>query len=155
MTRTLCRLLTASGGRMTFEQFMAAALYHPDFGYYARNIRTVGRTGDFSTSGMLHPLLARAVARWVAEYGRKTGVWRVIEIGPGSGQMAVWVRRALPLTARWRVKFHLVETSTVLRERQRELLGGGARWHDSVRDALRECGGRALIYSNELVDAFP
>jgi SAM-dependent MidA family methyltransferase len=150
--------LTGCGGRATVAQFMAAALYHPEFGYYTRNIRTVGRVGDFSTSATLHPLLARAVARWSVEYGALTlgrGAWAVIEIGAGTGELAWAVRNCLPLVTRWRTRLHVVETSPVLRARQRELLGNGARWHDTVADALSACGGRALIYANELADAFP
>ncbi|MDR1144575.1 MAG: hypothetical protein LBK71_00355, partial [Verrucomicrobiales bacterium] len=87
--------LAASGGRATVAQFMAAALYHPEFGYYTRHIRAVGRAGDFSTSATLHPLLARAVARWLVEYGALTlgrGAWAVIEIGAGTGELALTVR---------------------------------------------------------------
>ena len=159
-TNTVLReWLNANGGRVTFSQFMAAALYHPNFGYYTRHIKTVGRAGDFSTAGTLHPLLARAIARWLAEYGKKTlgrCWWNVIEIGAGSGEMLAWIRKALPLTVRWRVRRHVVETSPTLRELQQSRLAGcGVRWHETMQDALRECGGRALIYSNELVDAFP
>jgi SAM-dependent MidA family methyltransferase len=35
------------------------------------------------------------------------------------------------------------------------LLGRRARWHDSPTAALAACAGKAVIFSNELVDAFP
>jgi SAM-dependent MidA family methyltransferase len=35
------------------------------------------------------------------------------------------------------------------------LLGGKVRWHSSPAAALAACGGKAVIFSNELVDAFP
>ena len=138
---------------------MAAALYAPEFGYYSRQIKTVGRSGDFSTAATIHPILARAVAHWVMEYGRElfgAGVWNIIEVGPGSGQMAYWVKKALPFLVKLRARFHLVEASPVLREQQRKFLPRfGFEWHASIQDALAKCDGVALIYSNELVDAFP
>ena len=63
--------------------------------------------------------------------------------------------RALPLLARRTVTLRLVETSPVLRESQRERLGDRAVWHDTVEEALEACGGRAVVYASELLDAFP
>jgi SAM-dependent MidA family methyltransferase len=68
--------------------------------------------------------------------------------------MAYWIRKFLPLMVRLRGKFHLVESSPVLREKQKILLSR-VQWHASIEAALRCCDGKALIYSNELVDAFP
>ena len=44
-------------GPMGFADFMAAALYDPALGYYARETRQVGRGGDFFTSVSVGPLL--------------------------------------------------------------------------------------------------
>ena len=56
---------------------------------------------------------------------------------------------------RWKTRLHLVETSAPLREIQRRRLGGRARWHVTAAAVLAACCGRAVIFSNELVDAFP
>jgi SAM-dependent MidA family methyltransferase len=61
----------------------------------------------------------------------------------------------LPLLARRTVRLHLVETSPVLAAAQRERLGARAAWHATVEDALTACGGRAIVYASELLDAFP
>lgn len=138
---------------------MARALYHPETGYYTRQIGEVGARGDFSTSATLGDGLGRALAAWLRK--RATGMgWRgripVIEVGPGTGALARAVHRALPFWMRYRVEFHLVEVSQPLRTRQRETLRGcRVFWHDDMEAALQATGGRALIYSNELVDAFP
>jgi SAM-dependent MidA family methyltransferase len=50
---------------------------------------------------------------------------------------------------------HLVETSPVLAAAQRERLGGRATWHATLEDALNTCGGKAIVYASELLDAFP
>ncbi|MGC4130160.1 MAG: SAM-dependent methyltransferase, partial [Bergeyella sp.] len=50
---------------------------------------------------------------------------------------------------------HLVATSAPLAARQQTLLGTKPLWHTDLAKALEKCRGNAVIYSNELVDAFP
>ncbi len=138
-----------------FEQFMARALHDPETGYYARRINAVGRRGDFTTAPMLSKAPARAIAAWATMALCETGCRNLIEIGPGEGTLAAAVLKHLPWRVRWRTRLHLVETSAPLADRQRELLGKRATWHRSMTDALESCGGDAVIFSNELVDAFP
>ena len=47
-------------GPLRFPDFMAAALYDPALGYYARETRQVGRGGDFFTSVSVGPLFGAA-----------------------------------------------------------------------------------------------
>lgn len=141
--------------RETFEQFMSRALHDPESGYYARRIRSVGHRGDFTTAPMISDSPARAIARWAMKAMRDTGCRDLVEIGPGEGTLAEAVLRHLPPLQRWRTRLHLVETSAPLAERQKHLLGKRAVWHHDIRDALATCKGRAVIYSNELVDAYP
>ena len=138
-----------------FEEFMARALHDPVHGYYARRITAVGRRGDFTTAPMLSETPARAIAKWAARALRETRCRDLIEIGPGEGTLAAVVLKNLPLGLRWRTRLHLVETSRPLAARQRDLLGHRATWHLTMGQALAACGGNAVIYSNELVDAFP
>ncbi len=137
---------------LRFDRFMEAALHDPERGYYARRIRGVGTRGDFTTTAAIAPSLPRAIARWAVGALRATGTRDLIELGPGEGTLAAAVRARLP----WfrRVRLHLVETSSPLRERQQALLGTSVRWHDSVAGALEACDGKACLYSNEFADAF-
>lgn len=138
---------------------MDLALHDPGAGYYARNVRTVGARGDFATASTLHPALGEAVAAWAAGRRRVLGgafaPWNLVEAGPGTGALAEVVLDALPLVARRTVRLHLVETSPVLRETQRARLGERATWHVTLEDALAACGGRAVVYASEFLDAFP
>ncbi len=138
-----------------FEQFMAWALHDPVCGYYARRIPGVGGRGDFTTAPMLSDAPAKAIAKWAAKAMKETGCRDLIEIGPGEGTLAAAALKHLPWHLRWRTRLHLVETSSPLAERQRQLLGKRATWHHHVSEALQACHGRAVIFSNELVDAFP
>ena len=134
---------------------MRRALYDPQRGYYARHITGVGRRGDFTTAPMLSAAPATAIATWALLALRETGCRDLIEIGPGEGKLAAAVRRHLPWHIRWRTRLHLVETSGPLAEIQQRLLGNKALWHPSPAAALAACAGRAVIFANELVDAFP
>jgi len=139
----------------SFEQFMDRALHDPQTGYYARRIKGVGRGGDFTTAPTLSQAPARAIAAWAAAALKEAGTRHLIEIGPGEGILAAAVLKHLPLLLRWRVQLHLVETSAPLTEIQRRNLGSNAIWHRNPADALAAAGGKAVIWSNELVDAFP
>jgi SAM-dependent MidA family methyltransferase len=140
------------------ERFMKEALHHPEFGYYSSNIREVGGGGDFSTSATLDPNLARAIASWIVERasGWEWSTIPVIECGAGTGELARRVLSALPWKIRLRLRFIICETSPSLRRIQKKSLRfRGVIWVSSVAEGLRITKGRALIYSNELVDAFP
>jgi SAM-dependent MidA family methyltransferase len=140
---------------ISFEEFMQRALHDPERGYYARRISGVGKRGDFTTAPMLSAAPAKAIAAWATRALRETGCRDLIEIGPGEGTLAAAVRKSLPWHLRWKTRLHLVETSKPLTELQKKRLGCVAIWHSSPEAALAACAGRAVIFSNELVDAFP
>lgn len=134
---------------------MARALHDPERGYYARNIRHIGARGDFTTAPQLSEAPARAIADWIARTLRETKIRHVIEIGPGLGTLTAQVIRKLPFAIRFRTRFHLVESSPALAEHQIALFGKKVSHHRSIHEALQSCSGEAVIFSNELVDAFP
>jgi SAM-dependent MidA family methyltransferase len=136
---------------LRFDRFMERALHDPRRGYYARRIAAVGRGGDFTTA----PMVSNAVARALAHEIRKSGLVHLIEMGAGEGTLSAAVIRALPWWVRWKIRLHIVETSQPLREKQKRLLGSKATWHDTPSSALDACQGKAFIFSNELIDAFP
>ncbi|MDP3850110.1 MAG: class I SAM-dependent methyltransferase [Luteolibacter sp.] len=138
-----------------FEEFMRRALHDPIHGYYARRIRGIGTAGDFTTTPMLSEAPARAIAAWAVRALRETRCRDLIEIGPGEGMLAAAVRKHLPWQVRWNTQLHLVETSAPLANIQQQALGARAVWHTTPAKALAACRGRAVIFSNELVDAFP
>jgi SAM-dependent MidA family methyltransferase len=146
------------GGAIPFHRFMAEALHHPRFGYYGAHIADVGAHGDFSTSATLSTRLGSAIASWALARAGERG-WKrlpLVEIGAGSGKLAQTILHQLGWFRRLHTDYVIVENSAVLRTRQKRLLGRlRVMWHDSVELALEALGGRALIFSNELVDAFP
>lgn len=154
----LKRVQEECGGVIPFHRFMREALYHPTLGYYSAKIADVGAGGDFSTSATLGNQLGASIAAWIRAKGDELG-WRtipVIEIGAGNGSLAKTVLSHLGWKKRLLTGYSIVETSPVLRKlQQKKLRFRGIRWHHSVQEALSQSSGRALIFSNELVDAFP
>ena len=153
-------LIAGEGGSIPFDRYMREALYHPRFGYYARRVRTIGAGGDFSTSPTLHGALGRAVAAWAARRRTELGwrsSWHLVELGGGGGQLADAVLRALGWWARRGLRYHVVDRSETLGREQRERLARwpAVTWHLEIETALSAADGRALVVSNEFVDAFP
>jgi SAM-dependent MidA family methyltransferase len=142
------------GGRVGFDRFMRWALYDPEHGYYTRNISTVGAAGDFSTGTTIGESLIESVANWIKAEQREIGPLSVIELGGGSGVLAAGFLSRFPF---WKqVDYQIVEISSSLREVQRRTLQRWKIvWQDSLDVALNRTGGRAIVISNEFVDAFP
>lgn len=149
-----------SGGLMPFENFMAMALYDPNFGYYATAIEDVGGDrGDFATSATLSKGLGQTIAKWIQEerdHHEWEGAVSVIEVGAGNGALAAEILRSFGWWKRRQIKYHIVEVSEPLRRKQQIALNSfPVTWHKGIAGALEETGGKALVFSNELVDAFP
>jgi len=139
----------------TFEAFMQRALHDPEAGYYARKIRSIGKGGDFTTAPQLSESPSKAIAAWITQALRETKIRHVIEIGPGLGTLSHQVISHLSPLTRLRTKFHLVESSPALSAQQKSLLGRKVTQHRTIFEALGACLGEAIIFSNELIDAFP
>lgn len=139
-----------------FSVWMEKALFDPLKGYYTARIQTVGRRGDFSTSTTIDDLLARAIAEWIRRSVQKKHSRCVIEIGGGDGSLSSAIRKHLGWWTGRKLAWHMVEKSPVLRQKQAEKLNPGrTTWHETIEKALLACEGRALIFHNELLDAFP
>jgi len=147
------------GGVIPWREFMRLALYHPVHGYYSQHIQSVGTSGDFTTAPALDTGLAVAVRNWVAQVRKNYPALRAapfLEIGAGAGQFSrAFLDSAGPIR-RFTELCWIVETSKPLQAEQRKnLRGRRVRWFPSVADALRVANGRLILFSNELVDAFP
>lgn len=148
--------IAAAGGWLSLEAFMQLALYHPQEGYYSSSIENIGQRGDFSTTPTLSPILAKAIiAHWKEACSRCGRRLPLLEIGAGSGALAVKILERLGFWNRLNTDYVIVESSPRLREFQHLLLGGRAKIYSTMEKALKHCGGKAFIFSNELVDAFP
>ncbi len=148
-------------GRLTFAEFMEAALYDVDFGYYRSGRTTVGREGDFLTSPEVHPLFGHAIG-YVA-----SALWRAMDrprdfvvrdVGAGTGALMAGVlawASAQDAEFNEALRGELVEPSKAAAERQQRTLspdGERLTWMRDLHDAPPVQG---LVVGNELLDAQP
>jgi len=153
----------AANGPLDFGEFMAAALYHPDLGYYARSARQVGRGGDFFTSVSVGPLFGELLARRFGSWWREAGSpdkWRLIESGGHDGRLAADILGALQrleLAAFAALEYAIPEPLPRLQAAQRLTLQPFA---DRVRfladpAELAHNPLPGIAFGNEVLDALP
>lgn len=148
---------------MSFPDFIAAALYDPQLGYYARSIRQVGRGGDFFTSVSVGPVFGLLLARRFLQHWQQIGQpdrWRIIECGAHDGRLAVDVLgelAALDGRAFAGLEYVICEPLPRLQAAQMETL---AAFAGRVRQVCN-CAPLAaealpgLAFGNEVLDALP
>ena len=134
--------LGTNGNWISFARYMELVLYEPGLGYYASGARKLGAGGDFVTAPELSPLFARTLARQVGELLEPGEA--VLEFGAGSGALAVSILNEIS------VPYLVLETSSELKQRQRQILGDSVQWLDRLPQDFR-----GVMLANEVVDAMP
>ena len=152
-------------GSISFRDWMAAALYDEQDGYYCRGDRMRwGRAGggDYRTSPERSPLFAATFARFFAALYAELNSppdWTILEAGAGAGDFARVVLETLegnyPRVFQ-ATRYYVDEISSDARNRARENL---AAFKDRVEFCQKNWRGLSIeagvIFSNELLDAFP
>ena len=149
-------------GPITFYEWMKAALYDPDEGYYFRSDRERwGRQGDYRTSPERSVLFAATFARYFAKLYQDLGSpasLTIVEVGAGAGHFAETVLETLQLRFAdifSRTHYCIDEASPDSRSRaQLRLTRFGTRVEFKPLAAL-DLFDHAIVFSNELLDAFP
>lgn len=155
--QALVAALGARGGWMPMREYVGFALYAPGLGYYAAGARKLGAAGDFTTAPEMSPLFGAALAAQIAPILAATRARELVELGGGSGRLAVDLLRELERLGAAPTRCVLVETSPDLRERQRETIAHALpEWWERVewRDAPPERIDGAIVM-NEVLDAIP
>ena len=150
----ISRVLSQSGGWLSFDRFMALALYAPNLGYYSARTQPIGLMAssgsDFVTAPQMSPYFSRALARSVEEalvVSQNDEVW---EFGAGTGEMAFEVLNALGEKVH---RYVIVEVSSHLKDVQAQKLErfkGKVVWLEELPE--RFCG---VVLGNEVLDAMP
>ncbi len=150
--------LAAAGGWLPFSRYMELALYAPGLGYYAAGARKLGAGGDFVTAPELSPVFGRCLASQVGAVLSALGGGDVVEIGAGSGALAMELLAELERQGRVPQRYLILETSPDLRQRQQQALaqlspGLAARvgWLERIPGARL----RGVLVANEVLDALP
>jgi len=155
-------------GAITFARFMELALYCPETGYYESQKDTVGRRGDFitsvSTGSLFGELLAFQFSEWLAELRIVNCELRIVEAGAHDGKLAAdilnWLKTFRPELFS-EIEYWILEPSANRQAWQRETLASFAprvRWFSDFENLKLKTQNSKLhgvIFSNELLDAFP
>jgi SAM-dependent MidA family methyltransferase len=158
MREHLAARIGASHGWLGFESFMEEALYAPGLGYYSAGAHKLGVGGDFTTAPELSPLFGACVARQCAEVLGVLGSGSILEIGAGSGRLAVDVRSRLEAQGRLPEAYSILEVSADLRERQRTHIERHLpQWLNRITwlDGPPQAEYDGVILANEVLDALP
>ena len=135
-------------GPLSFRDFMEAALYHPEFGYYSSSKNPLGREGDYYTSSDLDPIFGQLLARRFTAMAEELNVpagpspswnsapaavcWLATSFGRKHSPIESW--NAAPRCANASAKFY----------------GFDVEWIDELPGDMTGC-----IFSNEFFDALP
>ncbi len=148
-----------TAGGLSFADFMAQALYHPQYGYYMAPRDRIGKSGDFFTSSSVNALFGRLIARQLAQMDEilSSEVFQIVEQGAGEGHLALDILDALAEESPdfyARLTYTLVEVSEDNRQRQAANLKNHVDkvvWSGEEDWSITS----GCFLSNELVDAFP
>ncbi len=162
-------------GPISFYEWMKSALYDERDGYYCAARVRQGRSGDYRTAPETSPLFAATFADYFAKLFAKLGSpneFTIVEVGAGSGDFAQGVLATLEAEHAEvfaATQYVIEEFCSASRERSAERLREFGDRIDVRSPTVREGepgkvalpDGRAsdaitgVIFSNELLDAFP
>ena len=159
----LAEIECSAAKQITFADYMALALYHPQYGYYT-NLVKIGSQGDFFTSASLGSDFGELLAIQFEEMWHKLDCpnpFYLIEMGAGNGELAqdilLYLRSQGEAAFFDALKYIIVERSPNLIEQQQSLLKSlfntkisWQDWDDFTDKSIEGC-----FFSNELIDAFP
>ncbi len=144
-------------GPIPFRDFMEAALYDPEHGYYMRRV-AIGPRGDYLTSPHVHPIFGELLAEKFRALFRHLDVtsWTLLEWGAGTGRLAADLLAAFEQRPEARpVRYLIYEISPRLRDEQQQLLSHYAHVTWVNERELESASFTGILFSNELLDAFP
>ncbi len=152
-------VIADAGGRIPFAHYMALALTHSVYGYYASGRGAPGRDGaDFLTAPETTPYFGRCLAVQVAECWRLLGApaaFTVWEHGAGAGTLARTLLDALGEIAPGAyaaTTYWLDDVSFPTLARARSAV---AAHEDHVAWGAPAIGIIGVVLANEFVDALP
>ena len=150
--------IASAGGLISFAEYMHHCLYAPGLGYYAAGTTKFGASGDFVTAPEVSSVFGKVVAHQCAELLPQISTPAILELGAGSGKLAVDVLQMLAdLGSLPENGYQILEVSPDLRERQQQKLlseipelAHQVTWLDQLPQDF--CG---IVIANEVLDALP
>jgi len=153
---------------ISFRRYMEMALYEPTLGYYVAGTHKIGEKGDFVTAPEISPLFSQCIANQCAEVLHEINTSpsstisttvnaSILELGAGSGIMAVNILFALEKQDRLPNVYYILDLSPDLKQRQKENIEkhiphllDRVEWLAQLPDSFD-----GIILGNEVLDAMP
>lgn len=146
-------------GPLSFKEYMAQALYHPQWGYYSSQ-KAPGREADFFTSVSVGPCFGGLLADYIHEVWEISGspsLFTVLEQGGHVGVLAADILESIyaKFPALYKsIQLFAVERSSLAMTEPR-LEAHAEHWSILPELAAISLGTVDLYFANELIDAFP
>ncbi|MCY4641337.1 MAG: SAM-dependent methyltransferase [Gammaproteobacteria bacterium] len=150
--------IRSQGGSIGFDRYMQLVLHDRRVGYYHSELPVIGKHGDFVTVPETSAHLAYCLAHACAGLIREDPGRCILEIGAGSGQLALDMIRYLDAWERLPRKYYIHEPSSAFKAVQRELIDMHAPEIMPVAEWLPELPedlGSTIVIANEVLDALP
>lgn len=143
-------------GWISFSDYMRMALYTPRLGYYSAGSVKLGQKGDFITAPEITPLFGITLVNSLLP-ALNTTQGNILELGAGTGTLAVSIMRALEEKNGLPTKYIILEISADLRQRQEAYIQAELphlfsrfEWLNSLPASFE-----GVIIGNEVLDALP
>ena len=146
------------GAAIGFDEYMHHVLYTPSLGYYNSHGHKFSERGDFTTAPESSPLYGACLATQCQEVLDGLPKASILELGAGSGILAVTLLQCLEQTGTLPEYYLIFEPSTVLRQRQQALLRARLPQQCHRVQWLHTLPARpfnGIILANEVIDALP
>ena len=158
VTAHIRQKIEASGGKISFAEYMESALYAPGLGYYCAGLQKFGARGDFITAPEISPLFSRCLAHQCQQILSTLDEPQILEFGAGSGIMAADILCELERLNCLPDHYMILELSAELQQRQRQTIEKHAthllervRWiHHWPKEPFN-----GVVLANEVLDAMP
>lgn len=145
------------GGKISFKDYMSHALYAPNLGYYVAGAPKFGPQGDFITAPEISCLFSQCIAQNFLTIQKECEKASILELGAGTGKMAVDIMLFLEKSNALPEKYFILELSADLKERQQQLFNSmcphllsKVEWLSQLQSTFN-----GLIVANEVLDAMP
>ncbi len=160
------RLIDKSDSKkIPFQTFMAIALYDKNDGYYMKHRSKIGKEGDFYTNSSVGDIYGTVIANQMIEMIEHViqidGQINLVEFGGGNGSLAQQILQELSRYPHIysSISIFMIESSDYHRALQKKSLENHldrVTWVSTLAEIQSMDNiNRAIIYSNELIDAFP
>ncbi|MGL4766829.1 MAG: class I SAM-dependent methyltransferase [Formosimonas sp.] len=149
-------LIEQNGGWLPFDDYMNAALYTPNLGYYSNDLSpfsAFSEQGDFITAPLLTPLFGACLAEQALEVFERVGQANILEFGAGTGRLAADIMAHLAQRG-VAAQYFILELSASLRAEQQATLADAGIHNVTWLDALPQ-QFVGLMLGNEVLDAMP